>query len=385
MTISNDLIHPDSRRRRYNVVRVSANHNARIDDYVACKTSIAAMTVTLPTSPSTGSCVAIGDDDGNASVNPITVEGGATIDGAPRLTLGSRNAIVELIFDGSEWRKIVSSRLVAALQNDLSVISVADLTRALGLAGIGTYAQRPGAGTRGAEFYATDSFTKFVDDGNAWRPDIFGRLGYEPPAIAGFTVRSNADIATVPTDLAGSLSFVFNNYNATAEELRCATKALPAGSFRCDAFVRLVMTTSGTLLGGLTFRQSSNGSVEQFSVEQTSGGAISFTRHRATASNAGTSPTYTFNSSVANTSAVFNTGIGGAPGCWLRIEDDRAGTRKFWFSFDAVNWFECLNLRVTGNAFLTADEWGVHAWGSSVAPGGGNIGAIFYSVKENTS
>lgn len=249
---------------------------------------------------------------------------------------------------------------------------------------LGIYASRPAAGSVGKRYIATDSFAEFFDDGSVWRPLIFGRAGYEPPSVGGFTNYSHGGImgAEVPTNNVGTIQYVYDNYNGAGEEVRTSVHNMPGGAYSLTVFVRILPAVSGTLTAGLTFRQSSDGSIEQFCIASTTGSFL-ISRHRATASGTGTSPTYTFNSDVTNTSNWFNTGTSGLTGLWMRITDDRAGTRQFYFSLDGLTFFEALSIKVTGNAFITADQAGFHSWCSSCSPGGGYVGAIFYSLKEN--
>lgn len=249
---------------------------------------------------------------------------------------------------------------------------------------IGVYASRPAVGTAGHRYITTDGYTEFVDDGSLWRPMIFGRLGYEPPSVSGWTTYSHGGIsgAQVPVNSVGAIINQFNNYNSGAEEMRVTTHAMPGGAYTLTAFIRPLQSSAGVLIFGLTFRQSSNGSVENYGVEQ-AGSTLTLNRHRATASSTGTGPTYTFNADTQNTTVFTNTGLAGISGIWLRITDDRAGTRQCYFSIDGVTFFEALTIKVTGNTFITADEAGITSWGSGVSPGGGYIGAIYYSLKEN--
>jgi hypothetical protein len=333
------------------------------------------------------------DAGGEAATNPITIDGnGRTIDGAVSYELTVSGATVLFLYDqdSNEWKKAILPRsdpnavLPFFLVEDLRAFVRASTQ-------IGTYAARPNAGNEGSRYLATDSLAEWIDDGTEWRPLVASgsSLGYEPPLANTFTTYSNLGIAgaQTPTKINGTLNATFNNYNNVPEELRTSVRNMPAGPLTLTVFVRPILSISGTLLVGIGFRDSSTGAVEQLLLEMssvsTSSGTFRFVRHRATANNLSTGPTFSFNSQVANSTPTFNTGIGGVAGVWLRITDDRAGNRGFWFSLDNLNWFELIDLRVTGGGFLTPDQVGIASWVSNAAPGGGNVGGLFYSYKES--
>jgi len=129
--IVNDLIHPDSSRRRYDKVQVRAAATARANQLVAVHTLVGAITVTLPAGVSAGTCVAVGDEDGNAATNAITVAAAATIDGNASVTISQADGVQEFVFNGTRWEQILTSKLVATSRVDLEVKSIAMLRKAL--------------------------------------------------------------------------------------------------------------------------------------------------------------------------------------------------------------------------------------------------------------
>lgn len=64
------------------------------------------ITITLPSAPIEGTLVAVADHLSEFDANPVTVlgSGGLLIDGDPDLTLDLRNAYIQVIFDGTEWK-----------------------------------------------------------------------------------------------------------------------------------------------------------------------------------------------------------------------------------------------------------------------------------------
>lgn len=78
----------------------------------------------------------------------------------------------------------------------------------------GAYASRPAAGSAGRRAVITDtSVAEWVDDSAAWRPIIGGVLGYEPPALSGFT-SFNLTGTAAATQHNGSIMVVGNNDGA---------------------------------------------------------------------------------------------------------------------------------------------------------------------------
>lgn len=358
-------------------------------------TTSAVATVKLPTVYTDETIVLVEDLGGNASINAITVDGnGQNIDGLATVGLTLSYGALAFARDAktNQWRRMLLPRQRDGAADGVRLYSAADLAQAFGgILGtqIGSYAQRPVApASEGARYLATDSVAEWigdtVDGALAWRPLILARMGYEPPSVAGFTNYSNAGImgAQTPSNSLGSILNVFSNYNNVPEEVRLTTKAMPAGAFTQTLYARVQQNFSGTMFVGCAFRQSSNGSVEIYALRQT-GGTFTIARHRATASNNGTSPNYTFDSEVISPTPLGTSGVGGISGIWLRITDDRAGVRRFYYSFDGTTFFEAVTFAVAGNAFLTADQAGFSSWVSSHPAGTGTLGGVFSSFRVN--
>jgi hypothetical protein len=131
MTIANDLVHPDPTKRRFNRTLVRAAYTAKPDDLVACQSSSGAITVTLPSTVSAGTCIAVGDDDDDAETNAITIASAATIDGEASITISQDGGLEIFIFTGSIWMRIGASRLVSAAARDVPVLSLDWIKKAL--------------------------------------------------------------------------------------------------------------------------------------------------------------------------------------------------------------------------------------------------------------
>lgn len=134
MTIQNDLVHPDPTRERFNNVRVRSAYTAKPDDLVAVSTSVGPITVTLPSAPTAGACIAIGDDDDSAETNPITISSAVNIDGEATASIDANGAVRLFIFSGATWESIALEELVAAPRRDIRTLSIAKLRAALNIA-----------------------------------------------------------------------------------------------------------------------------------------------------------------------------------------------------------------------------------------------------------
>jgi hypothetical protein len=139
MTIANDLVHPDPSKVRFNRTLVRSAYTAKPDDLVACQSSVAPITVTLPATVSAGACIAVGDDDDNAEANEITIGSSATIDGVASITIAQSGGLEIFIFTGSMWIRIGASRLVSAASRDIPVLSIDWIKKALATAAAWSY------------------------------------------------------------------------------------------------------------------------------------------------------------------------------------------------------------------------------------------------------
>lgn len=68
--------------------------------------TLAPISITLPPTPGVGQTLTIKDIAGNASTYPITIIGGADIEGEPTLTMGYNYNWVEITFTGAEWVQV---------------------------------------------------------------------------------------------------------------------------------------------------------------------------------------------------------------------------------------------------------------------------------------
>ncbi len=238
------------------------------------------------------------------------------------------------------------------------------------------FASRPAAGAAGRRFIASDGGPDWVDTGSAWRPIVQGILGYQPRPASDFTVRSHGGIATTLADYKGGLKMVFANSANAGEEVRIASRAAPSTPYRVEAHLRLLWSSRGTLLSGLGFRDSATGTVELFCAQADTTTTPKLARHRATASNTGTSPTYSFNAELVETWSI---GMGDQ--VWLAITRDGSGNRGFEWSPDGEHWTVISELAVATNGFFTPDEILLTSW-VSFGVNGDNQGAIFDSYRE---
>lgn len=238
------------------------------------------------------------------------------------------------------------------------------------------YGNRPAAGIAGRLFQASDGGPLWLDTGSVWRPRIDGLLGHQPPAAAGWTSRSHGGIATTLVDEIGALAFIFSNSASAPEEVRIASKAAPSAPYRVEAHLRALWSAAGTQLFGIGFRQSSDGRVELLCATGAAGATMRLTRHRATASNTGAAPSYSFDSESSQ-----NWAFGIADSVWLAITRDAAGNRGFEWSPDGKHWTVLIDMAVATNGFIAPDEVCLTSWVS----GGTNAyvqGAIIDSYRE---
>jgi hypothetical protein len=90
-----------------------ATTQAILGSLVQAATATGAVTVLLPLAGPLpqGTCVAVEDADGNASTNPVTINGNGTpIDGAATLVLSTNGAIAALVLDGAQWTRVSVER-----------------------------------------------------------------------------------------------------------------------------------------------------------------------------------------------------------------------------------------------------------------------------------
>lgn len=79
-------------------------------------TATVAPTVLAPPSSPDGHTFAVVDISNNAATNNITIDGnGHTIDGAATATIDTDGAEVEFVFDGTEWKKVLPTRIFAPI------------------------------------------------------------------------------------------------------------------------------------------------------------------------------------------------------------------------------------------------------------------------------
>lgn len=153
-------------------------------------TATVAPTVLAPPSSPDGHTFAVADISSNAATNNITINGnGHTIDGAATATIDTNGAEVEFVFDGTEWKKVLPTRIFAPIAQTRT--NSKPFTRASeaggGGGGGGTPAAPPNSIQKNSN--AGGTFASF-----GWlNPDGTGDL--QAPSLAGQQVRNEADSA----------------------------------------------------------------------------------------------------------------------------------------------------------------------------------------------
>ena len=89
-----------------NISNITSNTSVdQSKEYLDVDASSSAVTITLPSSPSTGQLYTITKND--SSANAVTVDGnGKTINGSTSHTLSSQYDKVRIIYTGTEWRVV---------------------------------------------------------------------------------------------------------------------------------------------------------------------------------------------------------------------------------------------------------------------------------------
>lgn len=123
-------------------------------DLCEAETALGAVTVTLPAAPVTRDYVGVEDVDGLASTNAIVIDGnGHAIDGSATISVGTDHARVLLVFDGTEWVRMLPDTDVSDGPGDplvIDAIRAVDVASAAGAAGsvgaLGIHQAANGAG-----------------------------------------------------------------------------------------------------------------------------------------------------------------------------------------------------------------------------------------------
>lgn len=82
---------------------VTSSYTATSSDYVLGVTASAALTITLPASPTTGKLYVIKDEGGNCATNNITVTSTANIDGASTFVMNNSYGSLTVYFSGTTY------------------------------------------------------------------------------------------------------------------------------------------------------------------------------------------------------------------------------------------------------------------------------------------
>jgi hypothetical protein len=212
------------------------------------------------------------------------------------------------------------------------------------------YASRPAAGNAGDAFFPSNGFYVERDTGAAWVP--WGPLFPFTAPVSGDYAWINQGSASVVTTNGGI--YLSTPADAgTGANLRIRKKAAPSVPYTVTmAFMPLMVSTSHTV--GLCFRQSSDGKIATFGLEN--GATPRLVSYKYT--------------DETNFSASYTTlDIGTRPSLWFfRIADNNTN-RICSFSFDGQNFFEVHSVGRTD--FLTADEVGFFIQSANTTYGDG--------------
>lgn len=172
---------------------------------------------------------------------------------------------------------------------------------------VGPYSARPPQGLPTGSYYQTiDGHTPWVWDSNigAWRPQINGVLGYQPPAASLFSIGVNQGTATIVDSSKGALDFTnvsdapntvpFHGYFFNFTGGPCFVEA-------CVSHQTFAAFTANTWIAlGPAFRESSTGKLCFFGQAQTLASGVPYiefdvysnptTRTSSTSTNTGTEP-----------------------------------------------------------------------------------------------
>jgi len=129
---------------------------------------------------------------------------------------------------------------------------------------VGAYAARPAAGTAGRRYVTTDGPVAFVDSGAAWRPEIGGKLGAQPPAVAGWTALGSPGTVA---DQAGAVVLASAGAGGS-EAYKALVRTWPVSN-RVTAHLRLGwvpadLPAATATAGGIVLRESGTGKLVAF-------------------------------------------------------------------------------------------------------------------------
>lgn len=217
----------------------------------------------------------------------------------------------------------------------------------------GTYASRPTVALEGTTYYCTDSPIYFIYTGGAWTQQGPTFALTAPPAVSAFTQRNAGGRTTTWSDYRGGILGTLSD-GTSAEDLRTLCKSAPAAPYTITVHMLPLLGAAQYPLMGLCWRNSTSGNVEIFGLFGSSVTNVLYMNHRkVTASNNGTSPTYTL--STTGDALADHMGLGA--GVWLQISDDNTN-RIMRYSVDGQNYRTYT--AVTRTTFMTPDEVGIY-------------------------
>lgn len=218
---------------------------------------------------------------------------------------------------------------------------------------------RPTAAAEGTMYMCTDSPIQFVMKNGAWQPYLGSMPLVTPPPAASFSIINNfaVGIAGV-TQLSDYRGGLLLQATVGGEDMRIAKRSIPSLPYRCTVHVLPTFNNTANAaanfaMAGIVSRQSSNGTVQGWSVVSNVG--VEYLQVRAaTASGTGNQVTFTDSTLLAQVASPHT--LRGW-GVWLRIEDD-GSTRTFSHSADGQNFVRLVSQPRTTT--LTPDEIGVY-------------------------
>lgn len=275
-------------------------------------------------------------------------------------------------YDGTKWvvlgagvagQVLVSGGAGAPVWTNANVVAgAANLS--------GTFAARPAAGVAGRTYDCTNFPYSYYDDGVSWLARGPVNRLVDPPT-AGWTNIATATKTTSFAAYAHGLSVSATDFAGTEDwrmQVRSPLLATPYTVFaHCHAINKPVANNSH----GLVIRNSTTGLVTIFSYYSTGVAVDRFQLRNVTASNNGTSPTWSLPAAPFDIQLTNQLNCPG--GIWLGFGDDGTNVFFMYSVSGKVGSFKAIAIRLRAT-FLTPDQIGYTAGLSAVFPAAGGQG-----------
>lgn len=198
-----------------------------------------------------------------------------------------------------------------------------------------TLSNLPSLTKKGFLFLPSDASSLFFDNLSAFKQ--FGPISPLKQPIIGDFSWVNQGTATATTANGGITLGIVSP--SAGINLRCQVKTIPSHPYTVSAAFYYATVNTGNAQGALTLRQSSDGKIIQFQVNQ-----------------AGVVGSSKWNSSTAfSANYAINVPLTSSGLHYLRITDDSTN-RKFYYSHNGVDWIEVFSVSRTD--FITPDQIG---------------------------